>query len=158
MIEPFEFETIRLQAPQPSGKTGKAVIHGKGSIDEEEIKSFSTLKQTEDAIPLDSQRLRIYQSKIGNPSSIDSHKADYVPERVVSLGPIAVNYEEKTTPVQVETSVSELLSKFLDQDMSFVPSTDKHHMPSFNINSPNAPFQTPGLTSIDAHKVKFNWV
>ena len=72
MIEPFEFEHIRLQAPEPSGHVGSAILQGKGTVDEEEIKSFSSLKQGTDDIRLDGQRLRVYQTKIGNPSHIDA--------------------------------------------------------------------------------------
>lgn len=157
MIEPFEFESIRLQAPLPSGETGKTVLHGKGSVDEQEMKSFSVLKKGMDDVKLDGQRLRIYQSKIGNPGTIDAHKAVYVPERIISMGVLAPNYEEATTGDETTKSSSELLSKFLDETMSFVPRTDLHVMPPMHITSPDMPYLSPGLTTVDSRKVQFHW-
>lgn len=158
MIEPFEFETIRLQAPKPSGETGKSIIHGKGSVDEQEIKSFSVLKKGMDDLRLDGQQLRVYQTKIGNPEGIDSHKAVLVPERVISLGPLGPNYEEPIARDPPAKTTSELLSSFLDSDMSFVPRTDKHVMPPIRMTSPDMPYLSPGLTTIDSRKVKVDWV
>jgi hypothetical protein len=158
MIEPFEFETIRLQAPLPSGSTGKTVLHGKGSVDEQEIQSFSVLKQSEDALRLDGQQIRVYQTKIGNPQSIDPHQANLVPERIVSLGPLAVNYEEANASMEHTKTTSELLSTFLDSEMLFVPNTDMHHAPPFSVNAPDTPFLNPGLTSIDSRKLSIHWM
>lgn len=157
MIEPFEFESIRLQAPQPSGETGKAILQGKGSVDEQEMKSFSVLKQGMDDIRLDRQQLRVYQTRIGNPDAIDAHKADLVPERVMSLGTLAPNYQEPTISEVSTHSTSELLSKFLDQSMSFVPRTDLHVMPPIHITSPDMPYLSPGLTTVDSRKVQIHW-
>lgn len=157
MIEPFEFESIRLQAPQPSGETGKTILQGKGSVDEQEIKSFSVLKQGMDDIRLDKQQLRVYQTRIGNPAAIDAHKADFVPERITSLGPLAPNYQEPTVSEVSTQSTSELLSTFLDQSMSFVPRTDLHIMPPLHITSPDMPYLSPGLTTVDSRKVQIHW-
>lgn len=157
MIEPFEFEQIRLQAPLPSGETGKAILQGKGSIDEQDIKSFSVLKQGTDDIRLDGQQLRVYQTKIGNPDTVDAHKADLVPERILSLGVLGPNYEEPTVSTDMTRSTSELLSKFLDETMSFVPNTDLHHMPPIQVTSPDMPYLSPGITSIDSRKVNIHW-
>jgi hypothetical protein len=157
MIEPFEFEHIRLQAPQPSGETGKAILQGKGSVDEQEIKSFSVLKQGTDDIRLDGQQLRVYQTKIGNPNDIDAHKAQLVPERILSLGVLGPNYDSPTVSEDQSHSTSELLSKFLDETMSFVPSTDLHTMPPIHITSPDMPYLSPGITSIDSRKLQIHW-
>jgi hypothetical protein len=157
MIEPFEFEGIRLQAPQPSGDTGKAILQGKGSVDEQEIKSFSVLKQGMDDIRLDGQQLRIYQTRIGNPDAINAHKADLVNERVLSLGTLGPNYEEPTVTDQSSHSSSELLSKFLDHSMSYVPRTDLHVIPPIHITSPDMPYLSPGLTTVDSRKLQIHW-
>jgi hypothetical protein len=157
MIEPFEFETIRLQAPQPSGETGQAILRGKGSVDEEELKSFSTLTRGMDAMKLDNQQIRVYQTKIGNPSTINPHEASLVPERVISLGVLAPNYEELTANEHNSKTSSEILSAFLDSEMSFVPRNDLHQPPSFAVNSPETPFLNPGLTTIDSRKLTFHW-
>ena len=157
MIEPFEFESIRLQAPLPSGEKGSAIIQGKGSVDEQEIKSFSVLKQGMDDVRLDRQQLRVYQTRIGNPAAIDAHKADLVPERILSLGPLAPNYQEPTVSEVPTQSTSELLSTFLDQSMSFVPRTDLHIMPPLHITSPDMPYLSPGLTTVDSRKVQIHW-
>jgi hypothetical protein len=157
MIEPFEFEGIRLQAPQPSGETGSAIIQGKGSIDEQEIRSFSNLAKGMDDLKLDKQQIRVYQTKVGNPSTINSHEASLVPERVISLGVLGPKYEEPTVSMDTMKTTSELLSTFLDSDMSFVPSTNLHHAPPFSVNAPDTPFLNPGLTTVDARKVTVHW-
>ena len=157
MIEPFEFEGIRLSAPQPTGDTGKAILQGKGSVDEQEIKSFSTLKQGMDDIRLDGQLLKVYQTKIGNPNEIDAHKAVHVPDRIISLGVLGPNYEEPTVSESTSQTSSELLSTFLDHTMSFVPRTDLHVMPPIHITSPDMPYLSPGLTTVDSRKVQIHW-
>ena len=157
MIEPFEFESIRLSAPKPSGETGKAILHGAGSVDEQEIKSFAQLKQSEDALKLDKQKLRIYQTKIGNPSSVNPHQAMYANEHLISMGNPAPNYVEPTESLEVTHSTSELLSNVLDKDMSFVPSTDLHILPGMHVNHPESNFLNPGLTTVDARKVSVHW-
>lgn len=157
MIEPFEFEGIRLQAPNPTGVVGSAILQGKGSVDEQEIKSFSTLQHGMDDIRLDGERLRVYQTKIGNPSSIDRHKAVLVPERIISLGTLGPNYEEPTVDPTETMTTSERLASFLDQEMSFVPSTDLHVMPPLHVTSPDMPYLSPGLTTIDSRKVQIHW-
>lgn len=157
MIEPFEFESIRLEAPKPTGTVGKTIIQGKGTIDEKALQSFSSLKQGDDAIRLDTQQLRVYQTKIGNPASYNTHKAEFVNERILSKPPLAVNHDDAIAPTPSSKSSSELLHHFLDTSMSYIPSTDKHHMPPFHVNSLDSPFLSPGLTSIDAHKVHVNW-
>lgn len=158
MIEPFEFETIRLQAPLPTGQTGQAILRGKGSVDEQEIKSFTTLKQGMDSMRLDAQQIRMYQTKIGNPSYINSHESNLVPERIISLGVLAPHAEEPTASTNTSMTTSQMLSKFLDHDMTFVPQTDLHHAPAMKVNSPETPYLNPGLTTVDSRKVQFNWI
>lgn len=157
MIEPFEFEAIRLHAPQPSGETGHAILKGNGSVDEQEIKSFAQLKQNEDSLKLDRQKMRVYQTKIGNPASVNSHQAIYANEHLTSLGNPAPNYVEPTESMQVSESTSHLLSQVLDTDMSFVPSTDLHVLPGMHVNHPEKNFLNPGLTTVDARKVNVHW-
>lgn len=157
MIEPFEFETIRLQAPKPSGDTGKAILHGAGSVDEQEIKSFAQLKKNEDDLKLDQQKLRIYQTKIGNPNSINSHQAVYALEHLTSLGNPAPNYVEPIESMDVGQTSSELLASMLDNDMSFVPNTDLHVLPGMHVNRPETNFLNPGLTTVDARKMSVHW-
>lgn len=158
MIEPFEFESIRLQAPQPHGTAGQQVLLGNGSIDEQEMKSFSALSASDDTIPMDKERLRIFQNKIGNPLSIDPHAAVHVPERLVAQGAIAPNYVEPTEEMRYTTNTSALLSSFLDQDMTYIPSTDKHKPTGMHINNPRINHLNPGITTIDSRKIAFNWM
>jgi len=157
MIEPFEFEAIRLSAPKPNGATGKAILQGSGSVDEQEIKSFAQLKKNEDDLKLDRQKLRIYQTKIGNPSSVNPHQAMYAYEHLISLGNPAPNYVEPTESMAEPKSTSELLHTMLDKDMSFVPSTDLHVLPGMHVNHPETAFLNPGLTTVDARKVSVHW-
>lgn len=158
MIEPFEFETIRLQAPLPTGTVGTQVLRGNGSIDEEQIKSFSSLKMGSNEMQLDRQQLHIYQTKIGNPSNINSHESKLVPDRIVSVDVHGPMYQEPKQALESSKTSSELLSSFLDRQMTYIPQTDLHQMPSFKINAPDMPFLNPGITSIDSRKVDFNWM
>ncbi len=157
MIEPFEFESIRLHAALPTGKTGSAILHGSGSVDEQEIKSFAQLKKNQEELNLDRQKLRIYQTKIGNPSTINPHQAMYANEHLTSLGNPAPNYVEPTESMVTTQSSSELLSSMLDKDMSFVPSTGLHVLPGMHVNHPETNFLNPGLTTVDARKVSIHW-
>lgn len=158
MIEPFELESIRLQAPQPSGTTGTSMLMGQGTVDEQTVKTMSSLNRTVDDIVLDKQQVRIYQSKIGNPATINTHEAALVPERIVSLGPLAPYDSLPTVTDEPPRSTSELLSKVLDGSMSHVPNTNLNHLPAFSVHRPDQPFLNPGLTSIDSRKLSFNWV
>jgi hypothetical protein len=157
MIEPFEFESIRLHATLPTGTTGGAILKGSGSVDEQEIKSFAQLKKNEEDLNLDRQKLRIYQTKIGNPNSINSHQAVYANEHLTSLGNPAPNYVEPTESIGTTQSSSELLSSVLDKEMSFVPSTDLHVLPGMHVNHPERNFLNPGLTTVDSRKVNIHW-
>jgi len=122
------------------------------------ITSFSDLSKTSDTLKLDDQKLKIYQTKIGNPNTIDNHSSVLVPERIVSLGALAPNGQEPITEDnESRKTSSQLLSTFMDHDMSFIPKTDLHRIPAMHVNSPDSGFLNPGITSIDSRKLNIHW-
>lgn len=157
MIEPFEFEPIRLEAPEPKQDQGSLILRPTG-IDNEEFKGLSSFTKKTDVPVLDRQRHRIYQTRFGNPDNVNSHYAHYVPDRLIGMGNMGAGYQApETLPVENGLSASERLSSYLDQQVQFVPALDKHALPAFKVNTQDAPFLSPGLTSIDARKVSVLW-
>jgi len=158
MIEPFEFEQIRLQADAPSGHIGKAVLGGLKTVDMQERTTMSDVVKGKPDIQLDQQQLKIYQTRIGNPSNIDSHKAVYVPDRIIAKEPIVTFYDTKSVSDSEVPRCSDLFHSYLDQQAKFIPSISDHKLPSFQVVGQNEPFLTPGLSNIDARKVNFHWM
>lgn len=158
MIESFEFEGIRLSAPKPSGVTGQTILRGNGSIDEQEMRTFSELTNKSESLSMDTQRLKVFQTRIGTLKETDSHAASDVVNRVAIHGALAPGYTEPKTQYDVKKTSSEILSSFLDEKMSYVPPTSEHVMPSFTVDAPRRPYLNPGITLMDKHKVNVNWV
>lgn len=157
MIEPFEHDKIVLNRPAPQGVTATEILSKQG-IDEEMSRTMSLMTMSKgDDFKLDTQQLKVYQTRIGNPSQIDSHSASYVYDRITSLGPLAPNHEMPTVSMENTESSSQLLHKYIDSQATFKPRIDAHKLPAFSVTSLNSPYLTPGLTSIDSRKVEFNW-
>lgn len=157
MIEAFEFENIRLKAPQPKSRQGDAVLLPH-QIDQTEFTGMSTFSKREDAPKLDRQLRHIYQTRIGNPDNMNSHLAAYVPDRLIGMGTLAPGYQEpEVVQDQNDLTSSQRLSSYLDSQVQFVPAMDKQVTPSFNVNSQDAPFLSPGLTNIDSRKLNITW-
>ena len=156
MIEPFEHDKIVLNRPAPQGVSGSQVLAKQG-IDEETSRSMSVMTSSLDNIRLDTQQLKVFQTRIGNPSNIDNHSASYIYDRITSLGPLAPNHETPTVSTEEPSSTSQLLHQYLDSQATFKPRIDGHKLPAFSVSSLNSPYLTPGLTSVDARKVEFNW-
>jgi hypothetical protein len=157
MIEPFEHDKIVLKRPAPTGVEGSQVLVPQG-IDKEVSRTMSVLTRSMDDIRLDTQQIKVHQTRIGNPSAIDNHSASYIYDRITSLGPIAPNYETPTVSPEDGLNSSQLLHQYLDSQATFKPRIDAHKLPAFSVTSLNSPYLTPGLTSIDSRKVDFNWV
>ena len=156
MIEPFEHDKIVLNRPAPQGVSGGQVLASRG-IDEETSRTMSTMTSSLDDLRLDTQQIKVYQTRIGNPSNSDNHSASYIYDRVTSLGPLATNHETPTTSMEESSTTSQLLHKYLDSQATFKPRIDGHKLPAFSVTSLNSPYLTPGLTSIDSRKVHFHW-
>ena len=107
---------------------------------------------------MDRQSRHIYQTRIGNPDNENSHFAAYVPDRLIGMGNLAPSYKEPEVVEDVsDLTSSQRLSSYLDSQVQFVPSMDKQLIPSFTVNSQDAPFLSPGITSIDSRKLNIQW-
>jgi len=156
MIESFEFEPIRLSAPIPINRQAEKELGGKESVDVHVEDGVGEVAFREKDLVMDKSQIRIFQTKIGNPDSINSHFAHSVQDRLLSMGTLVVDNEEKFESESSSRSTSEILSSYLDSEVQFVPAMDKHILPSLNVVSMREPFLTPGLTSIDSRKLKYN--
>jgi hypothetical protein len=145
MIEPFEFEPIKLSAkPMESAHSSLASTR----LDQSAVDGVSKFHAHMNEITLDNAQGRVYQTKIGNPDEWNSHTSRYVPDRLV---------QEDVHEGQGESiSMSRRLSHYLDSQASFVPNIDRHLPLAFQVISPDEPCFSPGLTSIDRHKYMMN--
>ena len=157
MIEPFEYEPKHLVATKPAGIVASSSLGSFASIDMDVNRSMSRLIDPVETMRLDTQQTRIFQTKIGNPFQENTHESVLVPDRIIGLGALVRSDNPPALASTSTRSTSEILSNILDHQATFIPSNTKHVLPAMNINSLDSPYLSPGLTSIDSHKVKPNW-
>lgn len=157
MIEPFEYEPKRLNAPPPTRLQTPEPLQGATSIDKDVARSMSSLQDSMHDLTFDMRQARIFQTRLGNPSTENPHQAQFVVDRLVGKGLPVVDDETPAEEPHTYISTSERLSRVLDKQASYVPSFSNHVYPSLTVNNPEEPFLSPGITSVDARKVHVRW-
>lgn len=145
MIEPFEFEPIKLYA-KPMETSHSSVADTR--LDQSVADSILPLDKSSNEITLEHSQNRVYQTKLSDASMWNTHQAAYVLDRLVQ--------KDTEQPTSEHMSLSRRFNQFLDTKASFVPNIDKHIPPTFQVISPDEPCFSPGLTSIDRHKYVSN--
>ena len=156
MIEAFEHESIRL------GSTGK---HASSSVEvstlpldkQDKIGSGKT-KWSNETPKLDNEMGHIYQTRVANPDNYDSHSVRWIHDRILGQGQKVVDNQIPNVAATPSGRTSQILSRYLDSQATFVPSTDRGLPPPMEVVSPDEPFLSTGLTSVDRRKYVANLV
>ena len=156
MIEAFEFEPIRL------GKTGATTTAkkslSKNGVDVQDKIGAGKATWSNETPALDKEMQKVFQTRVGLPDQFDSHSARWMGERIASQGVKVADSEVPATGLYSNLSSSQILSRVLDKNASFVPRTDLGLAPPMDVVSPDEPFLSTGLTSIDSRKFKMNLI
>ena len=157
MIEPFEFETIRLSAPSVTREQKDVPVKSSGTVDFDLSKGISSFHNSMNDLKMDMSRQRVFQTKLGNPMLESQVEAQFQNDRVVGKGPLVVGGNEPAEVSDTSVSSSELFHRYLDVEATFVPSISKHILPTMSTIGLDSPSLYPGLTNVDSRKLNIAW-
>ena len=153
MIEPFEYENTKTQVKMRDS-TVKNDRLDESSLDTQLRKLNHFKQKAEHQSFLDTQKpfSKAFQDRVGRVSESDSHKAFFQDESLASKGSMVKDYETKESKEAMSReNASVLISRYLDSEVSYVPSMLNTVESVENIKVSD-PVLQPGITFIDSRK------
>jgi len=153
MIEPFEYEKTKTQVKMRDS-TVKNDRLDVSALDKPLRKLNHFKEQTEHQTFLDTQKpfSKAFQDSVGRVKEVDSHKSFFQDESLASKGGMVKDYETRESKEAMSReNASVLLSRYLDYEVSYVPSM-LNTIDSVENIKVSDPVLQPGMTFIDSRK------